>query len=96
MKNFRELISHHVGERGLLQNFIAKKLNVSNTFISRWKTDRFPDFETLLEFCNLINLSKKDKNELIKQYIHARTHREAKKAKAYLEKRKFRKKKGIE
>lgn len=86
-QNFHDLINQYITERGFLQNFIARKLNLSNTFLSRWKTDRFPNFDTLLSFCDLLQLKKNEKQHLIKQYIRARAHKEAKKAIFYLEKK---------
>ena len=85
---FHALINHHIEKRGLLQNYIAKKLHLSTTFLSRWKTDRFPKFETLLKFSALLQLSRDEEKELISQYVTGRAHKEVKKAMNYLDAKK--------
>ena len=81
---FSELIDQHIKTKGLMQNWIANQLGLSNTFFSRWKKDRFPVFDLLLEFCRLLSLTDPEKETLILSYISARMHPEAKKAETYL------------
>lgn len=82
--SFNRMLAEHIKDSGLLQIWIANKLGVSNTFISRLKTDRYPTFELLIGMCKLMRISKKKVDALIHQYMVCRMHKEALKARKYL------------
>lgn len=83
---FSDYVEHLIKSRGVVQRFIAKKINVSPSFISRWKQDRHPTFEQLQGLSSVLRLDKDEKRKLYKAYIYARRHPEAQKALEYLEK----------
>lgn len=58
MKDFGKRIAYFRKKKGLKQEIVAKKLNVTRQTLSAWECDKTePDFDTFLKLCEILGVS---------------------------------------
>ena len=82
--NFHQYISILFKTGRIKQRWVADQLNISPLALNRWQVNRFPSFDLLIKYCQLVSLDTTQINEIVWAYLRTKIDEDICKAMRYL------------